>query len=268
MACSSTTNCTQSRARSARAMLRESPPSMTARPCSRFAKNAGNAKLHHVEGFVDRDRRAAPDHGARLGQLGGLDQRRRLDDAVAGCALTDRALRDRAVSLDLVNPTRKRIARIDHRRPQLGEPGRPLLHDSRLLRRRVRHASAVIHQQISHSFLLLAVFERKSAINASARFNLSLLAGALSQRFWPEGCGRGTMTGRLPKLLPTRSSSGPGPRKRSIAICPTGIKTFGLSKPSSASSQCEQFAMPAGGGRRSPVLLLLRPGKHRISAAM
>src|SRR5207302_9569477 len=200
---------------------------MTARPCSRFAKNAGNAELHHVEGFVDRDRRAALDHGARLGQLGGLVQRRRLDDAVAGCSLTDRALRDGAVSLDLVNPTRKRIARIDHRRSQLGEPGRPLLHDSRLLRRRVRHASAVIHQQISHSLLLLAVFERKSAINASARFNRSLLAGALSQRLSPEGCGIVTMSRRLPKFLSTLSSSSPGPRKRSIALCPSGLKTSG-----------------------------------------
>ena len=39
--------------------------------------------------------------------------------------------------------------------------------------------------------------------------------------------GSGTTTGRAPKRLPTRSSKRPEPRKRSMAICPTGITTSG-----------------------------------------
>src|SRR6266851_6399836 len=224
--------------------------------------------LHHVEGFVNRDLRAAPDDGTRLRKLRRLVQGRRLDDAVTARALPDRSLCHRAVGVDLVDRAGKRVAGIDHRGAELGEPRGPLLHDPSLLRRRVRHAAAVIDQQIFHSFFLLAVFERKSAINASARFNRSRLAGSFSQRLWPDGCGRGTMTGRWPKRLPTRSSSEPGPRKREIAIWPTGIRTFGLRSFNSASSQCAQLATPAGGARRSPVLDLFRPGKQRISAAM
>ena len=43
---------------------------------------------------------------------------------------------------------------------------------------------------------------------------------------------------------------------------------FGLRSFSSASSQCAQLATAAGGGRKSPVFVRLRPGKHRINAAM
>lgn len=91
---------------------------------------------------------------------------------------------------------------------------------------------------------------------------------SLSHRLCPDGCGNGTITGSWPKVLPTLSSSVPGPRNRAIAICPTRITTFGLRSRSSSSSQCAQLATAAGGGRRSPLFCLLRPGKHRMSAAM
>ena len=76
------------------------------------------------------------------------------------------------------------------------------------------------------------------------------------------------MTGLLPNERPTRCSSGPGPRNRAIAIWPTRMITCGSSSSSSASSQCAQFLTAAGGGLRSPVPVLLRPGKQRIKAAM
>src|SRR5205814_7651560 len=125
----------------------------------------------------------------------------------------------------------------------------PLLHHPCLLRRRVRHAAAVIDEEVSHR----AKFARSSLICASACASRSRLSGALSQRFCPDGCGSGTITGRSPNRLPTRSSREPGPRKREIDIWPTRIKTLGLSRVSSASSQCAQLATAAGGGRRSPV---------------
>src|SRR5690242_13423683 len=102
---------------------------MMARPRSCLAKNAGTsmrdgpdhadfsdaekrdgpddrgfwAQLHHVEGFVDRDLRAALDHRARLRQLRRLVQGWRLDDAVARGALADGSFRHGAVRVDLVD---------------------------------------------------------------------------------------------------------------------------------------------------------------------
>src|SRR5207302_6069399 len=142
-------------ARNGRARWRASAPSMIARPRSCEAKNDGTAPLHHVEGFVDRDRRAAFDHRAALRHLRRGAERRRLDDAVAGRTLSDRALGDAAFGVDLVDRARKRVAGIDHRRAQLGEPCGPLLHDPSLLRRRLRHSTTVIDQEIFHFFVLL-----------------------------------------------------------------------------------------------------------------
>src|SRR6266700_7643978 len=110
--------------------------------------------------------------------------------------------------------------------------------------------------------------ERSFESCARALSSCFRLAGSLSQRLWPEGCGSGTMTGLLPNVLPTLASSVPGPRKRAIDICPTRMSTCGSSSSSSASSQCAQLATAAGTGRRSPVPVRLRPGKQRINDAM
>src|SRR5438874_6912036 len=77
------------RARSERARWRASLPSISTRPPTRRPKNAGT--LHHVEGFVDGNLRAALDHRTSPRQLRRGVQRLRLDDAVAGGTLTDRA---------------------------------------------------------------------------------------------------------------------------------------------------------------------------------
>src|SRR2546430_1901373 len=149
-------------ARSERARWCASSPSITTRSPTRRPKNAG--KLHHVEGFVDGDLRAALDHRASLRQLRGLVQRRRLDDAVARGPLADRSLRDRAIGFQLVHRSGERIAWVDDRRAQLREPAGPLLHDARLLRRRLGHAAAVIDKEVSHG----AKFARSSPRSASA----------------------------------------------------------------------------------------------------
>src|SRR5437588_3809911 len=120
-------------ARSDRARWRASAPSMIARPRSCLAKNAGTAALHHVEGFIDRDRRAAFDHRAALGHPGGRLQRGCLDDAVPGRPLPDGAFGDAPFGVDLVDRARERIAGVDHSRAELREPRGPLLHDPGLL---------------------------------------------------------------------------------------------------------------------------------------
>src|SRR5260370_7465118 len=84
--------------------------------------------LHHVEGFVNRDLRAALDDRTRLRKLRRLVQGWRLDDAVTARALPDGSLCHRAVAVDLVDRAGKRVAGIDHPPPQLLEPPRPLLH--------------------------------------------------------------------------------------------------------------------------------------------
>src|SRR5260370_26527929 len=91
------------RARSERARWRASPPTITARPPSRLAKNDGKLPRLHAEGFVDRALSAALQDRAASGHLGGLVQPARFDDRVAGVPLSDRSLGHRAVSIDLLH---------------------------------------------------------------------------------------------------------------------------------------------------------------------
>src|SRR5260370_39210835 len=100
---STTSISSPTRARRERARWRASPPTITARPPSRLAKNDGKLPRLHAKGFVDRDLSAALQDRAAFGHLGGLVQRVRFDDRVAGGPLSDRSLCHGAVSLDLVH---------------------------------------------------------------------------------------------------------------------------------------------------------------------
>src|ERR1700682_933087 len=168
------------------------------------------------------------------------------------------------------------MAAVDYRVAELLVPGGPLLHDSRLRAGSLGHAAAVVDEHVLDRALLVHVVTpryfnrvaRSAPMIASAEVRRSRWAGSLSQRFWPEGCGSGTITGPSPNFRPTRSSRRPGPRNRAIAICPTRINTFGFKSRSSPSSQRAQVATAAGGGLRSPLPARLRPGKQRMSAAI
>src|SRR5260370_25093738 len=106
---STTSISSPTRARSERARWRASPPTITARPPSRLAKNDGKLPRLHAEGFVDRDLSAALQDRAPLRHLGRLVQRGRFDDRVAGGPLSDRAFAHRAASLDFVHRPYKRL---------------------------------------------------------------------------------------------------------------------------------------------------------------
>src|SRR2546428_1769304 len=235
--------------------------------------------LHDAESFVDGDLPVALQNRATLRHFRRGVERAGFDDAVAARPLTDRSLGDGTIGLDFVHCTGKRIAGVDHSRSELSVPLLPLLQDPGLGSRRLRHAPTIENQQIlRHSVPLLLgadavdcqpIASSRSRESCARALSRRLrFAGSLSQRLWPEGCGRGTSTGFLPNVRPILSSSGAAPRNRAIAICPTRMMTSGSSISSSASSQCAQLATAAGGGRRSPVPARLRPGKQRISAAM
>jgi hypothetical protein len=91
--------------------------------------------------------------------------------------------------------------------------------------------------------------------------------GSLSHRDAPLGCGSAMyVTPSTTRDRPTASSSATFPQKRSIARAPTSSTTRGRRSASSTSSQGAQRAISAGDGRRSPLPLADRPGKHLVIA--
>src|SRR5258708_21674909 len=114
-------------------------------------KKSWEARLNHVEGFVNGDLRATPYYRAGLRHLGRGIERRCFDDAVTGRSLADRALRGGPIWLDLVHCAGEGIARVDDCGPELAEPRRPLFHHERLRRRTLGHGAAVIDQPILHA---------------------------------------------------------------------------------------------------------------------
>src|SRR5258708_10680475 len=117
---------------------------------------------HRVEGFVDGDLSSALDDRAALRHLRGLVHCRRLQDAVAGRALADRAFCYRAVLFHFVDRPGEWIAAVHHRGSQLREPRLPLLQDASLSRGRLRHAPTRINERILHAFLLIATESARS----------------------------------------------------------------------------------------------------------
>ena len=79
---------------------------------------------------------------AALGQLSRGGQRVGLDDGVARCHGSSRAIADLATLRDLLGRRGKGIAAIDHGAAQLGKPACPRLHDPSLLGLSRCHATA------------------------------------------------------------------------------------------------------------------------------
>src|SRR6266704_3649862 len=79
--------------------------------------------LHRRSDFVDGDLASRLEHRAPFRQLDPLAQRSRLQDRVAGRPGAGRNVVDRPVTRDALRLRADRVARIDHRRPELAEPG-------------------------------------------------------------------------------------------------------------------------------------------------